>query len=402
MAETELDPGLSTNAEFPQTPSLPTVRLDLLVGSDAFWTSAANDIERARERLLVQAMTFEADAAGKGVANAISASRAIDRRVLVDDYSLHVINDRIVASPSYLLDRDFRDEVIGTRAMFDALAATGAKVRITNPIGRNPLRYVVRNHKKLIVADDVAYMGGINFSDHNFRWHDLMLRIEGAEAASFLTEDFDATWSGAPVAHARDFEGLSLYGLDGRSNEESFASVFQAIRMARTRIDVISAYPTFPFVDALGEARNRGVAVCLYTPLPNNKPIVRDYLIGAAGRFGIEVRLLPNMTHLKAMLIDDSKLVLGSSNFDFASFLIEEELLAIVVAADLIASFRATVLLPAQEAALPEGAHRVSPRRAWLSRLALRSAEAAVRSMRNAKRGSADWPLQRSAESKRS
>lgn len=368
-------------------------KLDLLVGAEAFWTRAAADIAFARERLLVQAMTFEADAAGRQVASAIARGGAADKRVLIDDYSRHVINDRVIASPSYLLDREFREEVIGTRAMFDKMAASGAKLRITNLIGRNPLRYVVRNHKKLIVADDVAYIGGINFSDHNFAWHDLMLRIEGAAEASFLAEDFAATWRGAPSTRQAKFGDLSLYALDGKKNDEGFADLFQAISAARARADVISAYPTFPFIDALGEARQRGVAVCLYTPLTNNKPVVRDYLIGAAARLGIEVRLLPNMTHLKAMLIDGTKLALGSSNFDFASFHIEEELLAIVESPALIESFRQTVLMPARDAALPEGSHRVSRRRAWLSRAVLYAAEAAVKSMKDAKRGAADWPL---------
>ena len=68
--------------------------LELLWGSDRFWARAAQDAGRARRRLYVQAMTFEGDAAGRRVAAALSASGALDRRVLVDAYTRHVISDR--------------------------------------------------------------------------------------------------------------------------------------------------------------------------------------------------------------------------------------------------------------------------------------------------------------------
>ena len=50
-------------------------------------------MRRARRRLLVQAMTFEGDAAGLAVAGAIAGSAAADRRVLVDSYSRFFIGD---------------------------------------------------------------------------------------------------------------------------------------------------------------------------------------------------------------------------------------------------------------------------------------------------------------------
>ncbi|MEP6968531.1 MAG: phospholipase D-like domain-containing protein, partial [Pseudomonadota bacterium] len=173
-------------------------KIELLVGSDAFWARAAWDIASARRRLYVQAMSFEGDDAGKAVAGAIMASPARDRRVLVDAYSTVVISDRFVLSPAGLFDRALRAEAKATRAMFDDLVRAGARVRVTNPVGPLYLHYPARNHKKLIVADEVAYIGGINFSDHNFAWRDLMLRLEDDAAAQVLARDFEATFDGAP------------------------------------------------------------------------------------------------------------------------------------------------------------------------------------------------------------
>ncbi|MGJ3628744.1 phospholipase D-like domain-containing protein [Sphingomonas sp. MMS24-JH45] len=236
----------------------------LLVGADAFfWSAARADIAAAKVRVLVQAMTFEADAAGRPVAQAVDASAAADRRVLVDDYSRHVVNDHVVAATR---DPAIRREARDTKAMFDALVARGVGVRVTNPIGRNPARYAVRNHKKLIVADDVAYIGGINFSDHNFAWHDMIIRIAVPQAVDFLAADFDATWAGRPTPSQARFGAVTPTALDGRDNTRGFAGTLAAIAGARASIDMVSAYPTFPFVDALATAARRGVRVRLVHP----------------------------------------------------------------------------------------------------------------------------------------
>ena len=131
---------------------------ELLVGAPAFWARAAGDIERARRRVLVQAMTFEGDSAGRAVADAIAAAGAADRRVLVDDYSrIMVVSDRWVGGRRDQLPAALRAEVEATHAMFAGLMLAGVvAVRRTNPISPLFANYPARNHKKLIVADDVG------------------------------------------------------------------------------------------------------------------------------------------------------------------------------------------------------------------------------------------------------
>jgi cardiolipin synthase A/B len=365
--------------------------LELLVGADAFWRRAEEDMGRARRRVYVQAMTFEGDAAGRPVASAIAASGAPDRRVLIDAYSRHVINDRFVHAPAALLDGALQAEVRATRAMYSDMASAGAAVRLTNPVGPFFTRYAARNHKKLIVADDVAYLGGVNFSDHNFAWHDFMIRLEGAAAADLLAGDFEATFAGSPRAWRADLGDLELVSLDGRGNAQGFGAVMDLIDAARSGITLISPYLTFPFTDALARAAGRGTPVRLITPLANNKPVVRDALLAVAERAGFEVRLSPRMSHLKAMLIDDQRLVVGSSNFDFVSMAAEEELMAIIAQPRLIEDFKRRIVAPALEGALPVGAYRVSPLAGWASGLALKVADRVARGARLAPRMAVDW-----------
>jgi len=350
-------------------------RFELLVGSAAFWARARADMTAARRRLLVQAMTFEGDEAGLGVAGAIGQSAAADRRVLVDDYTRHVINDRFLA-----LSRDpaIMAEAASTWAMLDRLQDSGAGVRLTNPVGRNPLRYATRNHKKLLVIDDAAWIGGINFSDHNFAWHDMMVRIEHPAVADWAAAEFERDWTGQTATSNAAVGGVDLLSLDGSANEAGFAPLLEVFAGATRSIEVVSAYPTFPFVDALAEVAARGVPVRLYTPRPNNKPVIRDYLMGVAKASGLDIRLTPMMTHAKAALIDGAALVVGSSNFDFVSHRANAEYVATIRDPGLIAQFESDLLTPLREGAQAPGPDDHSPWRAWKARAGLRVADVLV------------------------
>lgn len=349
--------------------------IELTVGSGEFWVRAGADMSGARQRVLVQAMTFEGDAAGKAVADAITASQAADRRVLVDDYTRHVINDRFL-----LLSRDLAlyAEAEATWAMFDALKSSGAALRITNPVGLNPLRYPLRNHKKLLVIDDVAWIGGINFSDHNFAWHDMMVRIADPEVADWLAGGFERDWAGEVGSSGATVSGIELLSLDGRANAAGFEPLTQLIAGAQASIEVVSAYPTFPFVDALAAAAARGLPVRIYTPRPNNKPVIRDYLLGVAAKSRLDLRLTPMMTHAKALLVDGAALVVGSSNFDFVSHRANAEYVATIRDPALIADFTIRVLEPLRDGAGEPEPREHSPWRAWKAGIGLRTADALV------------------------
>jgi phosphatidylserine/phosphatidylglycerophosphate/cardiolipin synthase-like enzyme len=114
----------------------------------------------------------------------------------------------------------------------------------------------------------------------------------------------------------------------------------------------------FPFYEHLAEAAGRGVPVTVVAPKHNNKPKMTAYTAWAASRAGATVRLYDGrMSHIKAMLVDNRALVVGSSNFDYQSFHTNQEVLAIVRDPGVIAQYTREVLEPdlAQSVA-PEGA----------------------------------------------
>jgi len=319
------------------------MRMRLLVDSNEFWTVLREDIQSAQQCIYIQTFSFEGDKAGKSLAEALISSPAVDKRIIVDDYTKWVISDKYLYSPRNLLNKALRQEVRETYRMIDELGSKGITVQFTRPAGLLE-KFAVHNHKKVVLIDRcIAYIGGINFSEHNFEWHDAMLRIEDTAIAEALDADFQSTWAGEKPEISQNSGDMELYCLGGISNHKLFGRILEMIEGAKERIYVESPYITFPFLDSLEKAARRGCSVTLITPGPNNYPILREYLLWISGRSGIDVRLYHKMTHLKAMLIDQDYLILGSSNYDYLSYQFHEEIVAIITAPDLIAEYIARV-----------------------------------------------------------
>ena len=320
----------------------------LLVDSTEFWQALCLDLASARERILVQALTFEGDAAGRALTEALLASSAPDRRIVIDCFSKHVVSDCWLSHPRHSFNRPLHEERRQTDVLTERLEHDGVGVKFVNPFGAFYQHLAARNHKKLMVVDDrVAYIGGINFSDHNFAWHDLMIRIERPDVVAFLAEDFEATWSGHNLARTGRFGDLDLRTLDGPTNEDAFAPVLELLAYARKTIFVESPYFMEPFQGALSEAAQRGVDVDFVTPAENNWALLGRALAWRGRGDTVRVRhYTPRMTHMKAILVDDEALVLGSANFDLMSYRFQQEYLAIFRDPGLLADFRLRVVEP--------------------------------------------------------
>ena len=352
--------------------------MDLLVDFDQFWTRLRADILSARESVLIQTFALEGDSVGRQLAAALESSAAGEKKILADSFTRIVLNDRFKYSPANLFDTELRNEARATRAMIEALRADEVQIQFTNAYGITPRSLLSRNHKKLIVIDDVAvYIGGINFSEHNAAWHDMMIRIDDRSAVEFLRKDFYATWRGSDQLASQSFANIELATLDGRSNRSAFSRVIDLIDRAEESIFVQSPYITFPFYERLREASQLGIDVKIVTPQTNNWSYFTNYARLESARSNINLRFYQGMTHLKAMLIDNKYLVAGSSNFDYLSYRLYQEIVAVITDRQLIEDFRAGVLLPDLSKSLAVDCQASSMSRQWLN-LQTRMIEAAL------------------------
>lgn len=321
------------------------MKTEVLVDSNKFFTSLSHDIRNAKKNIYIQVMTFEADYAGNQLCDILLNSSVSDIRILVDSYIKAMISDKFLFSAANRFNRSLKNEHRKTMQLIKNLNYSGIPVKFTNPLGPLFILFADRNHKKLIVIDDhISYIGGINFSDHNFSWHDMMLRIEHQGIARFLKKDFLLSWSGKNQCVSKSFDGLDMIIFDGKSNERIFELIFEKISQAKKSIFIESPYLTFPFYEKLRQAQKRGVDINLIYPEKNNLWIAQKYTYWEVQRSRFTLRLFKDMTHLKAMLVDDDFLIVGSSNFDCFSYSLHPELIAVIHDASTIQCFRKQVI----------------------------------------------------------
>jgi len=322
------------------------MKIDILVDSEEFFQHLKNDIRNAQKNIYIQVMTFEADKAGKDLCELLMDSSVRDIRILIDSYIKAIISDCFIYSPKNVFNSSLKNEFVETFKLIDHLNDTDIQVRLTNPLGPLFIRLMGRNHKKMMIIDNkIAYLGGFNFSDHNFLWHDIMFRIEEQNIASFLEKDFLATWDGKNQCCEKDFNSLKFYILDGKTNEKVFESIFEMIEQAKHTIFIETAYLSFPFYEKLRQASERGISINYIAPENNNISIMQKYTYWEAERSHFQFRLFKNnMIHMKAMLIDDQFLVVGSSNFDYFSYTCYQELILVIQDLDIISEFKREVI----------------------------------------------------------
>lgn len=280
------------------------------------------------------------------MAEALKESRAPDRRVLVDRFTRWVQNDRLLISPGALADKELQAEAEDTDRMIQSMVRAGVAVRWGSPLGLLGRRAAWRNHRKLVVIDgSICYLGGMNFTDHNFRWHDLMLRVEDEGVSSFCARGFERSWRGLRCSEQGKFEGIEVLSIDP-PDLEPYQRIWAAISGARDEIFVESAYLTVPLSDALAGAARRGVSVRVLSPEDNNVPLFRKYISWEADRSRFKLRLLPGMTHMKAILLDRSTLIMGSSNLHFTGHRTHNETMALVTDGSVVRDFIRRVAEP--------------------------------------------------------
>ena len=325
----------------------------LLVGSAEFLDAIEPAILDAGDRVLIQVMTFEMDSVGRHFWDLLTRSKAHEKILCVDAFSTAKISDGLVFGKRYFTDPAFRREARDTRRLLRREEREGIRIVLTNPLGLLWWKYPFRNHKKMMIVDDQAFLGGINISEHNFAWRDLMLRTDCPSLVSALEQDFRRTTAGVNGSRVQPTPIGDLYLLDGRNSRAEYERIFERIAAATTSIDIISPYLSNPLLRRI-TGIPPSVRVRVVSPARNNKGIMQQALFRAAAGANMEILLYqPGMSHAKAILIDDKRLILGSSNFDFVGYDLQQEVALCTSNAALIEDFRARVLTPTLESSRP-------------------------------------------------
>lgn len=297
-------------------------------------------VRSARNRVLVQAMTVEGDEAGRRMIDLLRTSSAKDRALCIDSYSKVVVNDR------FAWRRPEREEKRRLDGYLRDAGREGVAIAYIHPVGPLAVRYPWRNHRKIVVVDDTVFLGGLNFSDHNFLWTDLMVRFDDARMADLLAADIRANMDGFTTSGIHSIQDGTLYQTHP-DHPDVFQALFDHFRSATESILILSPYVTAPLLDILRKEVSRKVDVRIVTPAVNNKAWLGKILCHEArsAYFSLH-RSAGGMSHLKAALVDGRTLLIGSSNYDFASVLFEDEVMVATTDGSLVREFQTRVAEP--------------------------------------------------------
>ncbi|WP_029919787.1 phospholipase D-like domain-containing protein [Nevskia soli] len=249
-------------------------------------------------------------------------------------------------------------------AMFDGLRAAGIHVLEFSPI--DPAAVVEdlvdrRDHRKVMVVDGkIAVTGGVNISGVYLRrrvppgaladgepWRDTDIRIEGPAVAD-LEECFKQVWKeqkgpplddhAAPVPGAKgDFLLQVITNTPAVHDHAIYRSLLVSITLARKSVHLTTGFfvPTPDLVRALRRAARRGVDVAVLVPASSTSNLAieagrshyEDLLESGVHIYEFQGRVL----HAKTAVIDGDWSSVGSSNLDWRSVVLNNEINTVIL-----------------------------------------------------------------------
>jgi cardiolipin synthase len=353
-----LDYHLGAMQDIGAPPLLTGNAVELLIDGPSTYHAMFSSIEKARDYVFVESFIFE---------DAVEGERRLS--TLLSDASrrgvkVFVLYDAVGS--------------LGTKKEFiDGLSAAGIDLCVFNPL--NPLddRFSgvnQRDHRKIMVVDgDVAYAGGINFS-YAYRltskqvkrramdqeqalasaWRDTHVSIRGTGATD-LERHFRETWNRAqckgaelPAARALRIEaGKTLVQIIASTPDEAnnaiYATMLSVITYAQQSINITMAYfvPDEALEKALMAAARRGVKVRIIVPSYSDfsgvfyagRAHYDDLLEAGVQLFELKDAFL----HSKSIVVDGVWSSIGSTNFDWRSFVHNNEISVCVIGEDFAA-----------------------------------------------------------------
>ena len=354
---TLLDYHLAAMRDIGAPPLVTGNQVRLLIDGPVTYQAMFAAIEKAQRYVLVESFIFEEATAGDRKLSELLAQaskRGVRVAALYD------------AVGSMTTDKEF----------LDGLKDAGVALCAFNPL--NPLdeRFSGvnhRDHRKIVVVDgEIAFAGGVNFSQAYHiaskqarnrglskkkaleqGWRDTHIAIRGT-AAGQLEELFRGTWRDAecpadlPNVETRlGDSGSTLVQIVASTPDDDtndvYAMLLSVLAYAQRSVDVTMAYfvPDDTLEKAIQDAARRGVVVRII--LPSYSDFSGVFYAGRAHydellESGVKLYELENaFLHSKSIVVDGVWSSIGSTNFDWRSFVHNNEINVCVIGEDFAA-----------------------------------------------------------------
>jgi cardiolipin synthase len=313
-------------------------------------------IDQAETSLKLAFYIYADDACGRRVREAITAAarRSVSVSLIVDGFGAGVDD-----------------------AFFADLKAAGGRFRIFSP--RWTPAYVIRNHQKIVVADDrIAMLGGFNIEEDYFAspedngWRDLAFTLEGSLVAR-VADWFGQLeqWTANPRAHFRDIRRRVRAWDPGTAPKQlliggptiglsTWSRSVSRDLIRGERLDMIMAYfaPAYRLRKRIRRIAAKGRTRLVLAGKSDNpatigasRSLYRKLLKAGAHIYEFQ----PCKLHTKLIVLDDT-VYLGSANFDMRSLYVNLEIVVRIEDRGLAERMREFVAehIPASQEVTPE------------------------------------------------
>lgn len=325
-------------------------KVKLLVDGPATYNAMFRAIQNARNHINIETFIIEDDEAGHKLADLLVRKRArgVQVNLIYDSYGSSGTPDSF-----FQRLRDNRINVVAFNPM-----------NPLNIIGKRRVTY--RDHRKILIVDgSLAITGGVNFSKvyssrpsggereekAQLPWRDTDVQIEGPAVAEFQKLFLD-TWEkqkGTTLKKRKFFPHLKEKGTDlvqvigsvsAEENRTTFIMYVSAISFAANSIHLTNAYfaPDEQTIRALIDAARRGIDVRIIVPGTSDIPLALyagQYYYSDLLDAGVKLYQRRNVIlHAKTAVIDGVWSTVGSTNMDFWSFAVNDEVNAIILGSE--------------------------------------------------------------------
>lgn len=302
-------------------------KIDIFTEGRSKFESLKADLRQAKKSILLQYYIFRDDIIGTEIAEILKhkAANGVQVKVIFDPVG------------SFSTKNSFFED------MKNAGVELHPFFKVNFPHFANRLNW--RNHRKIVVIDgEVGYIGGMNIADRynsgnkgESVWRDTHFRVTGDIVESllysfvidwnFLKKDPYIPLVKPALAVNTNTTGVQMItgGPIERWNNLSLCFL-KAISSAKRSIYIQTPYflPTDALLNALQAAALSKVDVRVMLPKMTDSRLLNyasfSYITQCL-KAGIKIYLYePGMLHAKAMIIDDTLVTAGSTNFDFRSF----------------------------------------------------------------------------------
>lgn len=289
-------------------------------------------INSAQEQIKIESMLFESGIVLDKLSNSLilAAERGVKIWIIRDWVSQKYVHDQLPLVSIPLGAKSSYAKKLHKKNMESINNLTNVENIFIKEVSRpNILLSLVpfsgRNHMKIYIVDDYAWIGGINISDNSFKKIDFMVRIKSSEIAKEISKTFNLNFENIRY---KDFEkvftDMNLIVDSGKKNKSLiYDRAFESICLANSSIIFMSQFvPDGKILKKLIEKAKGGVSVSvitskkssdIFTKYPEKVSYI-NFVKKTKNISNINLIHLEKNVHAKLIMADKTA-IFGSHNF---------------------------------------------------------------------------------------